>query len=160
MDDVDAVLSNRYDPVRTMSPSATSSVFWRGDLTSITVPFAAFPKSGDGIKPDFKKAKIVDCGQTLQLGPYEAAADAILYESDAEYRRKIKGLREESEQSFGASLKRLRKQLGLRREDFAPAVAAKTIARIERNEVATIQAKTRKAISARLGVPAEEIETY
>jgi DNA-binding XRE family transcriptional regulator len=137
-----------------------SITLWRGNLTSITVPFGAFPKSGDGTKPDFKKATIVDFGQTLQLGAYEAAADAIFYEYDAEYRRRIKGVREKSEQSFGASLKRLRKQLGLRREDFAPEVSAKTIARIERNEGDRVQAKTLRALSARLGVPAEEIESY
>lgn len=137
-----------------------SLTLWRGNLTSITIPFGAFPRSADGIKPDFKQAAIVDFGQTLQLGSYEAAADAILYEYDAEYRRKIKGLREKSAQSFGASLKRLRKQLGLRREDFAPEVSAKTIARIERNEGNRVQPKTLRALSARLGVPAEEIKSY
>jgi hypothetical protein len=62
---------------------------WRGNLESLTVPFSAFPKSGNGTGPDFTSFSIVDCGQTVKLGDYEAAVDAILYENDVEYRREI-----------------------------------------------------------------------
>lgn len=133
---------------------------WRGDLESLTVPFLAFPKSGDGTKPDFSKFAATDYGQTIQFGPYEAAADAILYEYDPEYRRQMKKERQATEQSFGASLRRLRKQRGLSREDFAPAVASKTIARIEQGQVNRIQQKTLQALADRLEVPPKELGSF
>jgi DNA-binding Xre family transcriptional regulator len=140
--------------------STKTITLWRGDLEPLTVPFTAFPKSGDGIKPDFSRFGVTDYGQTLQLGDYEAAADAVLYEYDPEYRRRIKKERQASEQSFGASLRRLRKQRGLSREDFAPAIAAKTVARIEQGAVKRIQQDTLQAIADRLGVSPEEIDSF
>ena len=80
------------------------------------------------------RLSFTDYGHTVALGEYEAAADAILYEIDAEYRRQLNKERQRSERSFGASLRRLRIQKRLNRNDFAP-LAAKTIARIERNEI-------------------------
>lgn len=135
-------------------------ILWRGDLEPLTVPFAAFPKSADGIKPNFASAAVVDYGQTLQFGEYEAAADAILYEFDADYRRRIKKERAKSEQTFGASLRRLRKQRGLTRDDFAPHVAAKTVSRIELGQVKRVQTNTLNALAERLGVRPEEIGTF
>jgi DNA-binding Xre family transcriptional regulator len=129
---------------------------WRGDLE----PLTAFEKSGDGVRPDFARFAVADYGQTIRLGDYEAAADALLYEFDPQYRRRVARLRRQTEQSFGASPRRLRKQRGLRREDFSPDVAAKTIARIEQGKVRRIQKKTLHALAARLRVKPEEIETY
>jgi len=133
---------------------------WRGHLEPLTVPFTAFEKSGDGTEPDFKRFSVTDCGQTIRLGNYEAAADAVLYEYDADYRRRIAKQRRETERSFGASLRRLRSQRGLRREDFSPAVTDKTIARIEQGKVSRIHQKTLAAIAKRLGVALNEIESY
>lgn len=133
---------------------------WRGNLEPLTVPFAAFETSGDGIEPDFEKLSVTDHGQTIRLGEYEAASDAILYESDPDYRRHVAKQRRQSERSFGASLRRLRNQRGLAREDFGPDVAAKTIARIERGKVQRIRAKTLKVIAEKLSVDPDDIETY
>ena len=133
---------------------------WRGDLEALTVSFTAFEPSGDDVIPDFKRFSIMDFGQTIRLGEYEAASDAILYEYDPEYRRRTSKRRFESERSFGASVRRLRKQRGLRRDDFAPAVAAKTIARIEQGKVRRIHKRTLETIARRLRVKPEEIETY
>jgi DNA-binding XRE family transcriptional regulator len=134
---------------------------WRGSLEPLPVPFSAFTPSGDGVPPDFGKFRVIDYGQTIQLGPYEAATEALLYEFDPDYRRRIKKERRESEQSFGAALRRLRKQHGLRREDFAP-LSNKTIARIERGEVSPeeLHGRTWEILSQKLGVKAEEIETF
>jgi DNA-binding Xre family transcriptional regulator len=88
------------------------------------------------------------------------AADAVLYEFDPDCRRRIKKERLESEQSFGDSLRRLRKERGLAREDFEPAINAKTVARIEQGKVSRIQLKTLSAFAKRLGVSPEEIESY
>jgi hypothetical protein len=126
---------------------ATNTItFWRGDLEPLMVSFSAFEKSGDGTAPELGEFSVIDCGQTVQFGPYEAAVDAILYENDPEFRRRISKRRLQEEQSFGASLRRLRKQRGLRREDFEPALSGKTIARIE--------------LAKRLSVAPEEIESY
>lgn len=133
---------------------------WRGSLEPITVPFAAFEPSGDGSKADFDQFTVGDCGQTIRLGRYEASADALLYEFDPDYRRRISLKRLQTERSFGASLRRLRKQRGLRRDDFAPALTSKTIARIEQGKVQRIRTGTLQALARRLRVAPEEIATY
>lgn len=141
--------------------TATETItFWRGDLRPLAVPFSAFDRSGDGTEPDFDRFSIIDCGQTVLLGKYEAAVDAILYEYDPEYRRRISRQRLKEDRSFGASLRRLRKQRGLRREDFEPDVSAKTIARIEQNKVKRVRRETLHALGKRLSVRPEEIGTF
>jgi DNA-binding Xre family transcriptional regulator len=135
-------------------------MFWRGDLAPLTVPFSAFEPSGAGTEPNFNEFSVVDSGQTIQLGDYEAAVDAILYEYDPQYRRTISKKRLQEDQSFGASLRRLRKQRGLRREDFEPDVSEKTIARIEQGKVKRIQQKTLAALAKHLAVEPQEIATF
>lgn len=140
---------------------ATETItFWRGDLKPLTVPFSAFEKSGDGTESDFNRFSVIDCGQTVRLGAYEAAVDAILYEYDLEYRRRISKKRLQEDRTFGASLRRLRKQRGLRREDFEPDVSAKTVARIEQGRVKRLQKKTLNALAEHLSVDPQEIETF
>jgi hypothetical protein len=131
----------------------------RGDCQQLVVPFSFFQPSGDGVKPDFSKVRLTDFGRTVALGDYEASADAILYETDSEYRRKVSRERKESEKTFGASLHRLRKQRRLKRSDFAP-LASKTIARIERNEIAKPHGETLAVIAEWLGVSPDEIADY
>jgi hypothetical protein len=131
----------------------------RGDITAMVAPFTLFPKSGDGTAPDFARLGLTDYGRTIALGDYEASADAILYELDPDYRRRLKKQRRQSERTFGASLLRLRKQRRLKRSDFTP-ISSKEIARLERNEIENPHAKTLGIIAARLGVRSEEIETY
>ena len=60
----------------------------RGNLETLAVPFSAFPTSGDGNVPNFNDFAVTDCGQTIRLGEYEAAADAILDEYSPEYRQR------------------------------------------------------------------------
>ena len=135
---------------------------WRGSFESLTVPFAAFPPSGNGVYPDFTQFRVIDYGQTIQLGAYEAATEALLYEFDPDYRRRVMRERRASDQSFGAALRRLRKQRGLRREDFAPDLNAKTIARIERGEVQPEQLhqRTWQILAHKLGVSPDDIGTF
>ncbi len=131
----------------------------RGDRQTVVVPFSLFEETADGVKPDFGALSFTDYGHTVALGEYEASADAILYEIDTEYRRKLNKERQKCERSFGASLRRLRIQKRLNRNDFAP-LAAKTIARIERNEIEKPHGKSLDTIAHRLGVPVDQIETY
>jgi hypothetical protein len=131
----------------------------RGDRQTVVVPFSLFEETADGVKPDFSDLSFTDYGHTVGLGEYEASSDAILYEIDAEYRRKLSKERQKSDRSFGASLRRLRLQKRLNRSAFAP-LAAKTIARIERNEIEKPHGKSLEIIAHRLGVPVDQIETY
>jgi DNA-binding XRE family transcriptional regulator len=131
----------------------------RGDLKSLVVSFKAFEPSGDGTCPDFKKFSVDDFGATLKFGNYEAAADALLYEYDPEFRRKLKIRRIAEENTIGASIRRLRMQRKLTRDDFA-GVNPKTLERIENNRIRKPRPKTLDVIAKRLGVNAEELSTY
>jgi len=143
-----------------VNPATETATFWRGNLHSLTVPLASFETSGDGMAPDFTAMSVIDGGQTVKLGDYEAAVDAILYEHDPEYRRELSQRRLREDRSFGAALRRLRKQRGLRLEDFEPAVAAKTVARIEQGKVQRVQKSTLESLAKRLAVSPAEIGTY
>lgn len=134
-------------------------VLIRGDLTSLVVPFSWFVARPNGPKPDFADFEVIDSGQTIKLGGYEAAADAVLYEFDAEFRKQERKRRVSQDKSFGGALRRLRLQRGFGREDF-PGLSAKTIARIERGDVKEPHGETLAAIAQRLGVRPEEIVTY
>jgi hypothetical protein len=142
-----------------VDPQAKTVTLLRGDIEAVVAPFSLFPKSADGTAPDFAELRLTDYGRTVALGEYEASSDAILYELDPDYRRRLKKHRRQSDRTFGAALMRLRKQRRLKRSDFA-SVSSKAIARIERNEVEKPHAKTLEAIAGRLGVRPEEIESY
>lgn len=140
---------------------ATETItLWRGDLKPLVVPFSAFEASGDGTRPDFRQFAVIDSGQTIRLGEYEAAADALLYDYDPDYRRRISAARRAVDRTFGAALRRLRKQRGLRREDFEPDLSAKTIARIEQNKVRRLHKQTLAALGKHLAVDPGEIGSY
>lgn len=143
----------------TVSKETETITLRRGNLDSLVVPFSAFEPSGDGVTPDFSKFSVTDFGHTVRLGTYEAASDALLYEFDPEYRRRKAKERLESEKSFGCSLRRLRKQRAIKRTDFSP-LTEKTIARIEQGLVDRPRGNTLEVISKRLGVSADEIESY
>jgi DNA-binding Xre family transcriptional regulator len=144
----------------TVDSASQTVTLWRGNLEPLTVPITSFEQSGDGVEPAFDLFSVTDYGQSVRFGDYEAATDAVLYEFDGDYRRRLSRQRLESERSFGASLRRLRRQRNLRREDFAPRVAAKTIARIEQGKVRHVREQTLAKIADCLGVNPDDIETY
>jgi len=150
--------ANRFIGEAADSESRTLALV-RGDCQTVVVPFSLFEETADGAKPDFGALSFTDYGHTVVLGEYEASADAILYEIDEEYRRKLNKERQNSEKSFGTSLRRLRIQRRLRRSDFAP-LAEKSIARIERNEIGKPHGQSLKIIAQRLGIHVEQIEIY
>jgi hypothetical protein len=142
-----------------VDPVAKTLTLLRGDMTPVIASFVIFQPSGDGTAPDFSRLRLTDYGRTIALGDYEASADAILYELDPDYRRLLKKQRRQNERSFGAALMRLRKQRHLRRSDFAP-ISSKEIARLERNEIEKPHARTLEVLADRLGVPANDIDSY
>ena len=131
---------------------------WRGDLRPLIVPLSAFEPSGT-TEPDFTKFSVIDCGNAIKLGEYEASTDSILYEIDSEYRREKKKDLQRKERSLGASLRRLRKQRKLSRADFSP-LSSKTIARIERGESPKPHSRTVAFIAKKLGVAPGKIKDY
>jgi hypothetical protein len=148
----DLFIGGLYDP------ATETLTLTRGNLETIVVPVSLFRPSEDA-KPDPSKFAVIDYGQTIRLGRYEAAADAILYEVNPEYRKRIKSKRREEDKGFGPSLRRLRIQRGLRRSDF-PGITSKTIARIERGEISKPHGNTLSVLANTLGVSPAEIETY
>jgi len=102
---------------------------------------------------------VIDHGQTVCLGAFEASADAILYEFDDEYRRRVKRRALAQDTTLGGSLRRLRLKRGLTQDAF-PGVPAKTIARIERSEVTKPHHATLAAVAKRLGVSVADLASY
>ncbi|MCA9729027.1 MAG: helix-turn-helix transcriptional regulator [Candidatus Eisenbacteria bacterium] len=151
MDTRDLFIGGAFDP------ATDSLALVRGNLQRIVVPVSMFRTKG-APKPDPTRLRFTDHGQTVLLGDYEAAADAILYERDADFRKRLGARRRREDKGFGPSLRRLRKQRGLRREDFA-GISAKTIARLERGETQPNR-HTRRAIEDRLDLTLDEILTY
>lgn len=140
-------------------PQMQTLTLVRGDLRRLSVPVSIFRPSGTGEKADAFRLAFTDSGNTVRLGGYEAATDAILYEADPDYRRRLLKKRREEDKTFGACLRRLRMLRGLRQADFGD-VSAKTIARIERGETEAPHGQTLRAIAARLQVEPNEILSY
>jgi hypothetical protein len=134
-------------------------LLYRGNLESIVVPLASFVPTPGGPPPDPSRFSIADYGQTVKLGDYEASAEAILYEIDPDYRRRLRERRRNEDQGFGPSLRRLRIQRGLRQTDF-PGITEREIGRIERGEVDKPHESTVRKIAEHLGVAPQEIEEY
>ena len=51
---------------------------YRASGEKLIVPFNIFETSGDGTVPDFEKTSIIDYGQTLKMGDYEACVRYIV----------------------------------------------------------------------------------
>ncbi|MGI8553115.1 MAG: helix-turn-helix domain-containing protein [Dehalococcoidia bacterium] len=142
-----------------VDPQSETLTLYRGDFEKFSVPLSLFKPSGTNAVPDAAAFDVTDCGQTIRLGNYEAATDAILYDVDADFRRAINAKRREEDKTFGACLRRLRKTRGLRQGDFGP-IPAKTIARIERGETQEPHGKTLQLLAEGLGVEPDEIVSY
>ena len=136
-----------------------SLILYKGDLEPMVVPFAWFRTTPQGLEPDFNQFEVIDCGQTIGLGEYEAATDAILYEFSKDARKRMKSCALQSDDSLGAAIRRLRLQRGLSLKDF-PNVSEKTLGRIERGEVKSPHSQTIANIASHLGVSPEALASY
>jgi hypothetical protein len=54
----------------------------RGDFSQVVVPFAWFEPTAAGLAADFDDFEIVDTGETLRFGDYEAPSSAVLGQHD------------------------------------------------------------------------------
>lgn len=137
-----------------------SVILYRGNLVPITLPLHWFEAGPDSPHPDPDDFEIIDFGQTVRMGEFEAGTEAVLYEFDPLFRRRDKERRINTDDSFGGALRRLRLQKGLKQSDFSPNISTKEIGRIERGEVTTLHKRTIETLAQRLDVAPEEIETY
>ena len=138
---------------------SSAVLLYRGTLEPLVVPSRWFVNRASGAVVDPTDLRVIDHGQTVRLGRFEASSDAILYEFDVVYRRAAKKRALNEDASLGASIRRLRLQRGLSRDDF-PGVSAKAIARVERSEIAMPHAKTLTTIASILGVPVARLDSY
>jgi hypothetical protein len=138
----------------------SSVVLYRGNLAPITLPLAWFEAGPNSPQPNPDDFEIIDFGQTIRMGEFEAGTEAILYEFDPLFRRRDKERRINTDDSFGGALRRLRLQRGLKQSDFSPGTSTKEVGRIERGEVATLHERTIENLAQHLGVAPEEIQSY
>lgn len=141
----------------TVDSRSESLISLRGDFSVFVVPLAFFKPSPDA-SPDFNFFQVIDHGRTLLLGTYEACFSNLLYEFDKDFRKRLKKRRTTDDSSFGASLRRLRKQRGLRLKDLGR--LQKTVARLERGEVKRPRYNTLAKIAHYLDVNANDISDY
>ena len=137
-----------------------SVILYRGNVEPLILPLSWFEAGPNSPQPDQNDFEVIDFGQTVRLGKFEAGTEAILYEFDPLFRRRDKERRVDTDDSFGGALRRLRLQKGLKQSDFSPNISTKEVGRIERGEVKTLHKRTRETLAQYLGVPPEEIETY
>ena len=163
LEEAGAVLTAEHPEDRALGASVFERdrllVLTRGDLSHVAVPFDWFEPSGDTTRPDFSDAQVIDWGQTLRLGKYEAAMDAILYQFDPRSRRRMLNNQIEFDNTLGGSIRRLRHQKKVSRGDF-PGLSAKTLARIERNESPNPHKSTLARIAITLGTRVEELGSF
>lgn len=159
---VEAICADNRDALfigGTVNTADEVVILYRGNLARLVVSFSWFIRPRMTERPDFSDFDVADHGQTVRFGRFEASTDAILYAFDADYRRRAKRRQLELDDSFGAALRRLRLLRALSRRDFAP-LSAKSIARIERGDVARPRDATLRRIARKLQVEPEDIGTY
>lgn len=142
-----------------VDPSSQTITLWRGSLEPLIVPFTAFEVSGDGTAPDFRRFSVTDSGQTVRLGEYEAAADALLYEFDPEYRRRINGQHSRTNRASGQPCDGCASSGGSAGKTSPPKSPPRR-SRIEQGKVQRIQKKTLECLARRLQVQPDEIATF
>ena len=163
---VEALRSDERDELAvgvTVDAATDAVVMHRGSLDRLVVPSEWFREQARGREGvagrfDLEAARPTDYGQTLQFGEFEVAVGALLYEFDANVRRRQRE-RARDERGLGASVRRLRLQRRLRQEDL-PGLSRREVGRIERGEVQTPRKATREKLAAALGVQEPELGEY
>jgi hypothetical protein len=82
-----------------VAPTDAAVILYRGNLEPLVVPLTWFHERPAGPIPDPDDLAVTDFGQTIRLGAYEAATDALLYEFDEDYRRRAKKRQVETDRS-------------------------------------------------------------
>ncbi|MGC8625807.1 MAG: helix-turn-helix domain-containing protein, partial [Phycisphaerae bacterium] len=125
-------------------------------LSMLCVPGAWFLPGDDHNMRDINSLQLQDYGTTIRLGSRHWSAHAISSAFDADFRRTLRRQELMQSGSLGGGIRRIRKERRLAREEF-PGIDAKTIARIERNEITRPQRETLRLIAQTLGLPIERL---
>ena len=136
------------------APTATVT-FWSGDLRPLVLQTDWIGQRVGTKELGAGGWRIADGGRVVEIGSSKLPAHDILCQGDVEFRRELRRRRWAADESLGGRVRVLRKKLGLRREDF-PGIDAKTVARIERNEIRRPQRETLRLISQTLGLSDEQ----
>lgn len=139
-----------------VDPQDRALVLFRGNLEPLVAPMSFFGVKPAMNPPDFE---VIEYGQGIRAGEFEASTDSVLYALDPDYRKRKKALWVKEDASFGGALRRLRILRNLSRLDFE-GVSAKEIGRIERGEINRPHGKTLEIVAMRLGVRPDEIASY
>lgn len=67
-------------------------ILFRGDGTSVVAPFSMFEPTPQ-TSPNFEELDIIDYGNTVKLGEYEASTRSILIDLDPEYKTYCESIR-------------------------------------------------------------------
>lgn len=143
--------------VGALADRGTATVtFWCGDLQPLVVG-AGWIRAKTGVgRIASDRLRIMDMGKTVAVGESRLLAEEIRCDFDAVFRREFRRRQWATDDSLGSKVRVLRRQLGLRREDF-PGVDAKTVARIERNEIRRPQRETLRLMAQTLGLSHEHL---
>lgn len=94
LDELGEVLSLSHDKSRDLAIGCSfdekmnAITIVRGNLETIIAPASLFTPSGT-TSPDFSQLSVIDHGMTIKMGDYESSVDAIFYDVDPEYRRRM-----------------------------------------------------------------------
>lgn len=104
----------------------------------------------------------IDYGHTLAVADLEIATDAVLYEFDAQARRRMKRRLRNQQAGVGASIRRLRLQRGLRQADLAERadLSRRQVGRIERGLASTPTPASLARIARALNTSADLLPTF
>ncbi len=136
--------------------SLAAVTIFRADLSSLCVAEAWFKQSGDNAITDIAALRLEDDGSMVRLGSRRWPAHQVIAAFDATFRRRLRQLEHTQNDTLGGLIRRTRKDRRLAREEF-PGIDAKTIARIERNEIIRPQRETLRLIAQSLGLPVEQL---
>jgi hypothetical protein len=137
------------------SALAAITIF-RADLSAMCIPAHWFEQSGDNHSVDINNLKIEEDGAVIKIGPRRWQSHQIISAFDVNFRRNMRRLELTQNDSLGGLIRRTRKDRRLGRGEF-PGIDAKTIARIERNEIMRPQRETLRLIAQTLGLPVEQL---
>ena len=132
-------------------------VVTKADFSKLVVKMASLHTNENGPKPRFDNIEVIDFGNAIRFGQYEASMRSLLYQNDHEYRLEQKKQRLVTERSFGACLRRYRLLKSMDQTDFS-SVSEKTIRRIE--EGCDPKESTKDKILNELGVKLDDLLSY
>ena len=130
---------------------------FRADLSALCVPGTWFEHGEEKGLADINSLELEQDGAIVRLGSRRWPAQQVIAAFDANFRRSLRRLELAQRDTLGGLIRRMRKERRLGRAEF-PGIDAKTIARIERDEIRRPQGETLRLIAQTLGLPLEQLK--